>query len=78
MRNDVRIDWTGAVVCPFHGPQDSAEYLPGVAPCGCQWAGYGRHGLLRALPGSATGRAFATEIAPIGDLAHMQCRKNHG
>ena len=61
-RSDVLIDaYTGALLCPWHGPQPGAAWAAGVAPCGCQWVARGRDGL-RAIRGGAN---FATEIAAI-------------
>lgn len=74
MRDDVLIDWTGAVLCPFHGAQPGAEYAAGCAPCGCQWVARGKHGALRAVRGAKVVQHFATDIAPLGDLAHTSPR----
>lgn len=62
----VLLDYTGAVLCPFHGPQDGAAWAAGRAPCGCQWLPVGKHGL-RAVRGAIAAAIFATEIAPLPD-----------
>jgi hypothetical protein len=70
--DDVLIDWTGVVVCPYHGPQPGAEWAAGRAPCGCQWRPIGRCGL-RAVRG---GVSFATEVVPLSDVVQGESAKS--
>ena len=60
----VTLDYDGRVCCPVHGLLDaSTDYVPGIAPCGCEFrAGLG--GLLRAH--------HASDIAGARDSASIR------
>ena len=72
----VLLEYTGAVLCPFHGPQEGATWAAGCAPCGCQWLPVGRDGL-RAVRGGRAAVPFATEIAPLPDLVPSEVVQTH-
>ncbi len=72
----VLIDYTGVVLCPYHGPQDGAAWAAGRAPCGCQWVTRGRDGLRAIRDGASAAAIFATEIAPLPDSVKGEAGKS--